>query len=179
MIEAEERRSVSALVRKLTTGVSWPAILSGGIAIALSVLSAIYVSFFMAFLALWFFWLAFEFVYAKFAISALHDKIMKEAEEVRHRDLRIRFSWMLVDAERKITNYTLPFASGSSLYYLFLRVIFSYKHAFVGIENCIANLLVIAGIAITLLITFYIGNETEPDPEMIGIKRIPKDLFDE
>jgi len=178
MSETWERRNVGGFVGKLLRFVSWPAILSGGVALVLDVLSAVYGNFFMYYLALWFSWLTLEFVYAKFAINELRDKFMKEAEEVRHRDLRTRFTWLLADVSKKITNYTLPFASGSLLYYLFLCIIFTCKHVFVGIENSIADLLAIAGIALTLVITFYIERETEPDPEIVGIKRIPKDLID-
>ena len=163
-------RSMSGLVRKLMAVVSWPAILSGGVAIALGVLSAIYNSFFMCYLTLWFFWLAFEFNYAKYVINNLHDKIKEEAEEVRRCDIGTKMLWMFLGAGGEIAVYTLPFVFISLFYYIFLYVISSYYiNAFAGIENDIAGLLVIVGIVITVIITLYIYSEIEPDPEVIGI----------
>ena len=171
MSEAGKRRSVSGLVRKLIAVVSWPAILSGGVAIAFGVLTAIYNSFFMAFLALWFFWLASEFVYAKFVINKIGDKLKKEAEEVRHCDMATKVIWSVLGAGGTLAAYTLPLVFGSLFYYLFILYLpFSYyMNVFTGIENDIAGLLVLVGIAITIIIILYIDSKIAPDPEVVGI----------
>jgi hypothetical protein len=171
MSEAGERRSVGGLVRMLIADVSWPAILSGGVAIALGVLTAIYNSFFMAFLALWFFWLAFEFAYAKFVINTIDDKLKKEAEEVQHCDMATKVAWSVLGAGGALAAYTLPLVFGSLFYYLIILYIpFSYyMNVFMGIENDIAGLLILVGIAITIIITLYINSKIAPDPEVVGI----------
>jgi len=170
MSEAGERRSVSGLVRKLVAVVSWPAILSGGVAIAFSVLTAIYNSFFMAYLAAWFFWLAFEFAYAKFVINEIGDKLKKEAEEVRHCDMLTKVAWFVLGAGGTLTAYALPLVFVSSFYYAILYLSFSYyMNVFTGIENDIAGLLVLVGIAITIIIIIYIDSKVAPDPEVVGI----------
>ncbi|MFP3265780.1 MAG: hypothetical protein RXO54_08120 [Acidilobus sp.] len=167
---AGERRSVGGLVRKLLSVVSWPVILSGSVAIVLSILAVIYNNLFMSYLAGWFFWVASGFIYAKIINNKFRDEIKKEAEEVRHSDILTKYAWAVFGVGGVLAIFGLPIIFALLFYFMFFYCTFScYMNAFTGIENDIAGLLIVISIVIIAAMIHYVERKVAPDPESIGI----------